>query len=110
MPWKAKHPCAHPGCKELTHKRFCEQHQAKANADYDKTQRDPTMKRFYNSPQWFALRSRKLYKDPLCEECKKGGTLIKATVVDHIHEMKHGGDALAMENLQSLCWSCHAWP
>ena len=29
-------------------------------------------------------------------------------MVDHIQPIKQGGQALDMDNLQSLCWSCHS--
>lgn len=29
-------------------------------------------------------------------------------MVDHIQPIRFGGAALDMENLQSLCWSCHS--
>lgn len=108
MPKRPPHPCGKPGCPELTHNRYCEKHQAEANADYDKNQRNKDMKSFYNSVQWYALRKQKLYKDPFCEECRKSGTLVKATAVDHIMEIKDGGNQLDINNLQSLCWSCHS--
>ena len=30
-----------------------------------------------------------------------------AVMVDHIIELKDGGDRLSEENAQSLCWKCH---
>jgi 5-methylcytosine-specific restriction endonuclease McrA len=30
-----------------------------------------------------------------------------AAMVDHIVPIRQGGAALDMNNLQSLCWSCH---
>lgn len=108
MPRRAPHPCGKQGCPELTHERYCEKHQADANKTYDKYQRDKELKRYYNSQPWEQLRKQKLARDPFCEECKKSGTLIKATMVDHIHEIKDGGDRQDIDNLQSLCWSCHS--
>lgn len=108
MPRKPPHPCGRNGCGELTYERFCKKHQSEANANYDKYERDKEMKRFYNSPAWVALKKRKLSIDPFCELCKKSGTLVKATAVDHIQEIKQGGSRLDINNLQSLCWSCHS--
>ena len=108
MPRKPPHPCGRNGCGELTYERFCKKHQSEANANYDKYERDKAMKRFYNSPAWVALKKRKLSIDPFCELCKKSGTLVKATAVDHIQEIKQGGSRLDISNLQSLCWSCHS--
>ena len=55
-----------------------------------------------------AVRKQKLTSSPFCEECYKNGTIIKATMVDHIVPIKQGGAPLDMDNLQSLCWSCHS--
>jgi len=108
MPRRPPHPCGRPGCRELTHTRYCPTHTAEENKTYDKHHRDKELKRFYNSQPWETLRRQKLGKDPFCEDCRKGGTLIKATMVDHIREIKDGGERLDMENLQSLCHSCHS--
>ena len=47
MPRKAKHPCHHPGCQNLTETRFCEQHQKEENKRYEKYDRDPATRRRY---------------------------------------------------------------
>ena len=31
MPRKPKHPCGYPGCKELTEKRYCPEHEQLTN-------------------------------------------------------------------------------
>ena len=47
MPRKAKHPCHHPGCPNLTESRFCEQHQKEENKRYEKYCRDPATRKRY---------------------------------------------------------------
>jgi len=108
MPYRAKKPCPHFGCKELTNGGYCEAHKRAIDKSYDTHHRDKDMKRFYGSPSWRAARKVKLAKDPMCEACKRGGVLVVATVVDHILPVREGGARLAMENLQSLCHSCHS--
>jgi len=108
MPLQPPRPCGKPGCGELTRKRYCDKHQAEANKTYDQHGRDKERKRFYDGEPWRAVRARKLAQDRFCEECRKGGTLVLATHVDHIVEIKDGGAKLDMENLQSLCHSCHS--
>ena len=49
----------------------------------------------------------KLNRQPLCEMCLKCKRYVKADIVDHIVEIKKGGHPLDMDNLQSLCRSCH---
>ena len=63
--------------------------------------------RFYTSTRRRALRAKKIQADPLCEECLRQGRTTPATVVDHIEPINRGGEALAWDNLQSLCASCH---
>jgi 5-methylcytosine-specific restriction protein A len=108
MPYKPQKPCAYPNCTELTRERYCEKHKYQETKDYNDNRRDRTAQTFYESQQWRQVRKMKLTADPFCEECRKGGILIKAAVVDHIIPIKQGGSALDMNNLQSLCWSCHS--
>jgi 5-methylcytosine-specific restriction protein A len=108
MPYKAKKPCPHHGCRELTNGGYCEAHNRAVNADYDRHHRDKEMKRFYNSQPWVRLRKAKLSRDPMCEACKMGGVLVIAAVVDHIVPVREGGARLDIDNLQSLCHSCHS--
>lgn len=63
---------------------------------------------FYQSRKWRALRTLKLQKDPLCEECMRKGMLVPAQMVDHIVPINKGGAPLDLNNLQSLCNHCHA--
>lgn len=53
------------------------------------------------------MRAAKIYSNPFCEECEKGGLLVKATMVHHIQPIEQGGEPLMWENLQSLCEACH---
>ena len=108
MPHLPKKPCRYPNCPNLTHNLYCEVHKKKIDSDYNKYQRDSFSKTFYNTPRWRAVRKQKLTLSPFCEECYKNGTIIKATMVDHILPIKQGGAPLDMDNLQSLCWSCHS--
>ncbi len=50
---------------------------------------------------------RQLNAEPLCEECRRGGVVTPATVVDHIVPINEGGAPMDMDNLQSLCAKCH---
>ncbi len=59
--------------------------------------------KFYQSPQWRKLRALQLEQQPLCEDCKT----IPARVADHITPINQGGEPLSIDNLQSLCHTCH---
>lgn len=68
---------------------------------------DKSNTKFYNSKAWKELRAFVLQRDPLCIKCKKNNRYITATVVDHIQNINAGGAKLNVNNLQSLCASCH---
>ncbi len=98
MPTKPKMPCNHPGCPNLTDKRYCEIHT---------DDRPSAAARGYDS-RWRKARARFLKANPLCVKCKEGGRLVAATVVDHI--VPHRGDRQLFwdqRNWQSLCKKCH---
>ncbi|WP_350343240.1 HNH endonuclease signature motif containing protein [Proteinivorax tanatarense] len=98
MPRKPKSPCKHPGCPNLTGKRYCDIHT---------DDRPSAAKRGYDS-RWRKARARFLKVHPLCVRCNSEGKLIKATVVDHI--IPHRGDELLFwdeSNWQALCKRCH---
>jgi 5-methylcytosine-specific restriction protein A len=75
---------------------------------YDRTQRDRMAKAFYHTSRWLRIRRLKLAMVPYCEECMQDDRLTPATVVHHIHELTdHPELAVDLDNLQSLCASCH---
>ena len=64
-------------------------------------------KRGYGA-KWRKLRNAFIATNPLCRFCLRLGNIVGAQVVDHIKP--HRGDAKLlydMQNLQSLCFSCH---
>lgn len=63
--------------------------------------------KLYNSHKWRKLRKMFLEKFPLCVACKKNGSIVKATVVDHIKRYVKGDDFYDENNWQPLCESCH---
>jgi len=108
MPRKPPKPCARTGCGELTYDRFCERHQKEANAEYERNDRDRHAKRHYGNARWERLRRVQLAKEPLCRHCFERGRLVQATHADHIIEISDGGAVYDIDNLQSLCKSCHS--
>lgn len=76
---------------------------------YDRLRRNLESKAFYNSAAWIKLREMKLNQDPLCQECRKNGRLVPGTVVHHSLDLRlDWTQALDIENLVSLCASCHS--
>lgn len=101
MPRKAKRPCRHPGCPNLTDERYCEEHKA-LHPD-----RPSASKRGYGS-KWQRVSKAYLGKHPLCVKCLAERKFVSATVVDHI--VPHRGDKILFwneGNWQALCKSCH---
>ena len=57
------------------------------------------------------MRRRTLQQNPNCVYCLENGRFEKATVVDHVVPHKGQWGMFAnMNNLQSLCASCHSGP
>jgi len=106
LPYKPKRSCSYPGCPKLTEGRFCEEHQKAIDAHYNKYQRDPATRKRYGR-SWKRIRDRYMAEHPLCEQCQKEGRLTPAEEVHHIAPLSKGGSN-AMENLMSLCKSCHS--
>ena len=103
-PLKAKHPCSHAGCRNVTSSRYCKDHE-RDERRYDEF-RGSAAQRGYDS-QWMKVRMMKLCMDPLCEEHLRKGEIVKAEMIHHIKPINEGGDRLDMENLMSLCFKCH---
>ena len=63
----------------------------------------------YTSQRWRRLRLAKLAEQPFCEHCRAVGLLERASVVDHVQAINHGGDPFpALDGLQALCPPCHS--
>ena len=114
MPYRNKKPCNHPGCSELIEAgtTYCAIHEKEyisySNRVYDNTTRDESIAKFYNSKSWKSVRNRKIKADPICEHCKEKGKIEIAKEVDHIIPIKvDWSKRLDINNLQSLCKSCH---
>lgn len=105
MPYKPKHPCAHPGCPALTHERYCPAHAQQEARRYEQYQRDPGTAKRYDK-NWRRVREAYLAAHPLCEMCLLEGKCVPASMVHHRRPLAAGGTNAA-ENLQSLCDSCH---
>ena len=65
-------------------------------------------KRLYDSARWRKIRKFVLNEEPLCAMCLKMGRETAATTVDHIQPHKNEYALFwDINNLQSLCYSCH---
>lgn len=71
--------------------------------------KDNNIKAFYNSALWEHIRAEALERDNNeCQKCKDRGKYSAANCVHHKkHVKKHPELALSIDNLMSLCNSCH---
>jgi 5-methylcytosine-specific restriction protein A len=63
---------------------------------------------FYSCAAWLKLRNYKRLLNPICESCAKLDLIIPFNTIDHIIPISEGGEALSLDNLQTLCKQCHA--
>ena len=95
MPQALPQPCRQRDCPEVVDSGYCPRHRQIRQA----TRNDA----FYSSRRWRRLRVFFLNHHPLCVDCGGG-----ANEVDHIEPIQAGGALMDMENLRSLCKSCHS--
>ncbi|MEK4606553.1 HNH endonuclease [Geobacillus sp. FSL W8-1251] len=118
MPNRPLKPCNKIGCTNLTRDRYCEQHKHLAekrqrsrqnDKEYDKYKRNQQARAFYHSKEWERTRLAVLARDNyLCQRCLNEKRITRAVVVDHIRPLLVDWERrLDMNNLQSLCASCH---
>jgi 5-methylcytosine-specific restriction enzyme A len=102
MPTAALRPCTYPGCNTLVSGGRCDLHSTK------EVERDPAIKKLYNSKQWQSIRIAQLSNYPWCAECMKEGRYTAATEVDHVDP--HQGDPARFfaGPFQSMCTPCHS--
>ena len=62
---------------------------------------------FYLSPAWRSFRGWFISHHPLCSECERHGETVQGVIVDHIIELKDGGEPFDEGNAQTLCAACH---
>ena len=72
------------------------------NKSYNENIRDKESSKIYNSTRWRKLRKLQLENNPFCVICGQ-----PAKIADHIIEIKDGGNPFEINNLQSMCISCH---
>jgi len=106
MPYKAKKPCAHRGCRELTSGRFCETHAKLENKRYNHYDRNPDSNKRYGRA-WKKIQGAFLSANPICVLCKEAGRLTPATTAHHKRKITEGGTN-DWENLEPLCQECHS--
>ena len=104
MPRKPKRQCPRPGCRGLWDGKTCTVCGREPNRD----RRESAARRGYDK-RWQKYREVFLAEHPLCEICKKNGTLSEANVVHHITEVQSADDPMFWnpDNHMALCRDCH---
>lgn len=80
----------------------CPKCKQSSSRQYDKNYRNKESDKFYHSRAWKRVSSMQLNSSPLCVVCGE-----PAKIADHKVEIKDGGSKLSLDNLQSMCVSCH---
>lgn len=107
MPNRSLRPCNSPGCPELVSSGRCEKHRKQVNIDYNRTRRNRDTEKFYNSALWQRVRQQKRNMNPLCEQCEQDGKVVPVAHVHHRIPIEKGGARTHLDNLISLCETCH---
>lgn len=98
--------CKEPGCPGLVtqyKKKYCDNHKHQ-EIEHRHNVRVKEKLPFYNTQQWKRVRLIKLKRDPVCEICNNE----LARLVHHIKDARNNPYLrYQLENLQSLCDSCH---
>lgn len=101
--------CNTTGCSKLIdmNRTHCIDHGTK-HTQYDKNNRDTVRDKFYHSKAWKCKRHEimQMYGG-LCQDCLKEDVINNADVIDHIIEIKDGGELLSNDNLIPLCHNHH---
>ena len=102
MPSIKRKICSIHGIYTTKECELCKKEKAKS---YNDTARDKESAKIYNSTRWRKIRKYILKRDGgICQIC---GRSEKSMIVDHIKEIKDGGEPYSYDNLQTLCKSCH---
>ena len=103
--------CTYPGCREIVDDGTarCPHHTEAPSFTPKKRYRHHYHdgKRIYQSARWRRLRDVQIQREPFCRDCLKYDVVTPAKIADHIVEIEDGGDVWNIDNLQSLCFSCH---
>ena len=101
--------CSVGGCNNIavTDSYRCEKHPLSYTPKKEYSHHYHQGKNIYSSARWTKLSKQFRKHNPLCACCFERGIYTPCTLVDHIVEIKDGGDPWDIDNLQSMCNSCH---
>lgn len=103
--------CFHPSCRLFIPftQAYCEKHEPNKIYSKERRRSDPEYVKFYKTRAWLNTRKNILMRDDyICLTCERNGFIKPAQLVHHIKEVKTDWDKrLDLENLESICESCH---
>ena len=113
MPNSPSRICSSPGCFVIVRDggnrcvKHAEEYRTRRRGIPENRGSRPTDP-FLGSTAWQKLRKAKLASNPVCERCERDGRTTPATQVHHVKARQDAPDeALAWENLESICTRCH---
>lgn len=105
MPYKAKTPCKHPGCPNLTDRGYCEKHIKEHNREYNHWHLGISHRNDMITAGGKLVPG--MFQATRFVRCVlKEGRYVSVAEVHHIKPKSEGGSD-GFENLMSLCHSCH---
>ena len=102
MPSIKRRLCPKHGIYTTNRCDICHKQTAKV---YNEQSRSKESTAVYNTRRWKKLRAAQLSREPLCVNIVVCGNV--ATIVDHVVEIRDGGEPFSIENLESMCQCCH---
>lgn len=106
-----KKKCLHATCRTLIPftESYCDDHNQHRRYNKERNKVDKKYVDFYNSKKWKDKRYQRLLKDEfLCQMCLRNGYYRTGNIVHHIIEVKENwSKRLDINNLETLCTSCH---
>lgn len=76
--------------------------------EYDARRREAKPWRaWYALPEWQAIRAIVLAERPLCERHKRAGSVVAATIVNHVHPHRGDWTLFLAGPFEALCKPCH---
>jgi len=101
--------CSQPGCNQIRikDKKYCAGHVKQTTTVQEKA-RNAINSKVYNT-NWKRLRLQQLAAFALCQDCLEKGIIQQSEEVHHLKDAKEYPELMFdMDNLRSLCVSCHA--
>ncbi len=108
MPTAPLKLCNRPGCGGLTVEKYCDNFKEYGHQKKVAAPRDKNTDSFYGTAAWQRFRNDYKSKNPLHEDRIEERRTVSVYCIDHIVELKDGGDPFNEDSSRSRCRICHA--